>query len=123
MDARDKTPTHNYDGSYSQEGLSGFALYESAVDFFKKLGIQQEVIEQMPEIVLTSVGSLLNQIESGSVEVNRLHNALAEEKNTSGRLRAQRNALRGMFERMGHDPMPGYESQSKIKALRPEDLA
>ena len=121
MEDDTKTKHQSYAGAYSQESVSGFALYESAVSFLKNLGVKESDIFKMPEILLTSVGSILKQVDDLNQELDALNQSTALDRQTISRLRAQRNALRGMFERMRHDPMPGYQSDGKLRALPPED--
>ena len=111
MDYADKTPLNNYIGSQSSVGMQGFVLYESAVDFFKKLGISSEEIAHIPDVAISAIGNLLKQADDYEKDLYRVVKAHKRERKTSTRLRLQRDELRAMFKRMGHDPMPNYKSQ------------
>lgn len=111
MDFADKTPLNNYIGSQSSVGMQGFALYEAAIDFFKKLGISPTEMAHIPDVAISAIGNLLKQTEDYEKDLYKLVKAHKRERKTSTRLRLQRDELRAMFKRMGHDPMPNYKSQ------------
>ena len=111
MDNSDKTPIVNYIGSNSQMGLAGFAHFEQAIEFLRKLGLGAEEIHRIPDIALSSFGTLLKQADENQGQLELFSNAYRRERKDNQRLRDQRNQLRAMFQRMGHDPMPGYKSE------------
>lgn len=117
MDESDKTPICNEITGQTQQSLTGFALYESAFDFFVKLGIPRQQIESLPEVLMTSVGMLIKENNEYNQDLEKLVRELSKEKKDSMRLRAQRDALRSMFQRHGHDPMPDYHSQVGIRCI------
>lgn len=111
MDNSDQTPIVNYIGSPSQMGLSGFAHFEQAVEFLRNLGLGAEDIHRIPDIALSAIGSLLKQADENQGRLELFGQAYRRERRDNQRLRDQRDQLRAMFQRMGHDPMPDYESE------------
>lgn len=118
MDYGDKTPVNNYIGINPELGLSGLEQHEAAVDFFKKIGLSIEEIAQIPEIAMSSIGSLISQTETQQQDIAILTKAFRNERKIEKRLREQRDQLRAMFVKLGHDPMRGYQSQDVEFTLR-----
>lgn len=102
----DTTPQHVDLIQPSQE-LDGFQLYEQGHKFLASLGIPAAELAAYPQILLTTVGSLLKQVDGYLLEIDDLHQAMRGARKTMKRLRSQRDALVAALQASGFDPTGG----------------
>ncbi len=84
----------------SQE-LDGFELYENGTRFLASLGIPAAELERYPQILTTTVGSLLKQVDGYIAEIDELNTEVRQAIKLVKRLRTQRDALRGALLQAG----------------------
>lgn len=100
----DHTPTQsNLIIQHSTE-LDGFELYESGTRFVANLGIPREELERYPQILMTTIGSLLKQVDGYIGEIDDLNKEVRQAVKVVKRLRAQRDALKAALQQAGLDP-------------------
>lgn len=100
----DHTPTQaNLIIEPSQE-LDGFELYDNGANFLMSLGIKQDEVLAYPQILLSTIGSLLKQVDGYIGEIDDLNKELRHAAKLVKRLRAQRDVLRTAFQNSGIDP-------------------
>ncbi len=96
-------PAMSHDaGAHPLPGVeANSAHHESAVQFLVNLGLDRQHVATLPPVVVTSIGSLLNQGDTHARDIRRLTRQLKEAEMTVNRLRAQRNAMRSHLRIIG----------------------
>jgi hypothetical protein len=110
----DHTPTQSNLIIEPSVELDGFELYESGMRFLASLGIPIAELERYPQILTTTVGSLLKQVDGYIGEIDEMNGDLRQAAKLVKRLRSQRDALRGALLQAGlelraADGGEGYE--------------
>ncbi|MDA3961063.1 MAG: hypothetical protein PF961_09750 [Planctomycetota bacterium] len=120
----DITPQHVDIIQPSQE-LDGFDLYEKGTKFLASLGIPGDQLATYPQILLTTVGSLLKQVDGYLEEIDELSEQTRNAHRHVHRLRGQRDALVAALQAAGIDPTGGKGAGTEAvpwrKSRMPED--
>ncbi|MFW5753089.1 MAG: hypothetical protein ACOCYV_03475 [Planctomycetota bacterium] len=94
-------PAMSHDAGANSAAGTNDLHHESAVQFLVNHGLDRQHVTALPPVVVTSIGSLLNQGDTHAREIRRLTRQLKEAEMTVNRLRAQRNAMRSHLKIIG----------------------
>ncbi|MFW5858800.1 MAG: hypothetical protein ACOCYP_02145 [Planctomycetota bacterium] len=87
---------------YDSGEISGFETYSKALDYLAGMGIPKEQSARYPTDLVSVIGSLLEQNEALTEELQAAREEVGMAQHHIRRLRAQRNSIKAFLERQNN---------------------